>query len=159
MGKGYFDYVDALPEGAGVEPLPDQIQAAIAGTTYAERKAELEKAAALKDAIAAQMEQGQEPQFVLYAAFELIGIYAEDPEWAKEQRARLDAVYNGLEQQSFLEDGAAVVAARRQKAAEEYAAKARRAIQTTLNRCAKLEKKLQEALEEVDGLDGGGDEK
>ena len=155
MEKGIFDFWEDHPdEGGGA--LTEQISAAIEQRTYQEAQADQARAAQLKNSIADQMERGETPEIVLYSAFELIGLYSGDPEWTRTQRARLDAVYKDLAQQSLITDNAAIADARLRAAAADFAAKTRRTIRAKLNGCERLEKALRTALQELDTLDGNG---
>lgn len=156
--KGIFDYWEEHPNTEG-GTLTEQISAAVDRRTYQEAREDQERAARLKDGITEQMERGVSPEIVLYSALELIGLYSGDPEWAKEQRAKLEAVYKDLEQQSLITDNAAVANARLKAAADDFAAKTRAAIRAKINGCERLEKTLRAALMELDALDGHENEK
>lgn len=155
MKKGIFDFWEDHPD-EGAAALTEQISAAIEQRTYQEAQEDQERAAQLKDSISDQMERGESPEIVLYSAFELIGLYSADPEWTRTQRARLDAVYKDLAQQSLITDNASIADARLKAAAADFAAKTRRTIRAKLNGCERLEKALRTALQELDTLDGNG---
>ena len=158
MKKGIFDYWEEHPDTED-GTLTEQISAAVDRRTYQEAREDQERAARLKDGIAEQIERGTPPEIVLYSAFELIGLYSGDPEWTKEQRAKLEAVYKDLEQQSLITDNAAIANARLKAAADDFAAKTRATIRTKINGCERLEKALRAALLELDALDGDRKEK
>ncbi len=155
MKKGIFEFWEEHPD-EGARTTTEQISAAIYRKTYQDAQEDQERAARIKAGIAAQMERGASPEIVLYSALELIGLYSADPEWTKAQRARLDAIYSGLEQQSLIADNAAIANARLKAAADEYAKQARTTIRAKLHGCERLENTLRAALQELDTLDGGG---
>lgn len=154
MKKGIFEFWEEHPD-TGAGNLTEQISAALDRRTYQDAQEDQKRAARLKASITAQMERGASPEIVLYSALELIGLYSADPEWTKAQRARLDAIYSGLEQQSLIANNAAIADARLKAAADDFAKQARKTIRAKIHVCERLENTLRAALQELDELDGG----
>ena len=109
---GLFDLPDRQ-----APPDPEQEAAA---ADYQDRQQELEEADGLKDGILRILEQGTDPQIVLYTAVRANGLYSRDPEFTKQAYKYLDAVYGDLAQQSFIVDNAAIAAGRLKEQAEAY---------------------------------------
>ena len=100
-----------------------------------------------------QLEQGNEPQFILYTALKAIGLLTHDEQWAEAGQKTLDNVYADLAQQSFLTDNAAIAAARLDTMQTAYNEKLRRQLKSQLNGYRRIEKALQEALQAVNALE------
>ena len=130
---------------------PPQERQAIETTArnYREQQEAQETAAALKDSIAQQLKQGNEPQYILYTALKAIGLLTNDPEWTEAQRQRLDKVYADLAQQSLFMDNAAIAAERLEKMQGDYIDRMRRQLTKSLNGYRRIEKALTEALQAV----------
>lgn len=130
---------------------PPQERQAIETTarTYREQQEAQDTAAALKESIAQQIKQGNEPQYILYAALKAIGLLTNDPEWAEAQQRRLDTVYADLAQQSLFMNNAAIAAERLEKMQGDYIDRMRRQLTKSLSGYRRIEKALTEALQAV----------
>lgn len=150
MGKSLEEYAKQHPQQE-----PEQERQAIASTakTYRERQQERETVDQLKASIMQQLEQGNEPQFILYTALKAIGLLTHDEQWAEAGQKTLDNVYADLAQQSFLTDNAAIAAARLDTMQTAYNEKLRRQLKSQLNGYRRIEKALQEALQAVNALE------
>lgn len=62
----------------------------------------------LKAGILSQIWQGDEPQYILYAALEAIGILTNDADWAALGQAELDKIYGDLRQRALFRDDLAL---------------------------------------------------
>ncbi len=147
----------SLEEYAAQHPQqePERERQAIAETarSYQDRQQERESVEQLKASIAQQLQEGNAPQYILYAALRAIGILTHDAEWAEAQKQILDSIYADLAQQSLLTDEAAVSAARLDAMQTQYNDRLRRQLTTQLNGYRRIEKALQEALQAVNALE------
>lgn len=147
----------SLDEYAEQNPAqePEQERQAIEETarSYEERQQERADVNRLKDSILNQLEQGNAPQYILYAAIEAIGILTHDEQWTAAGKQILDNVYEDLAQETFLVDNAAVAAHRLQEMKAAYNDKLRRQLTRDINGYRQIEKALQEALQAVNDLD------
>ena len=100
----------------------------------------------LKERITEQLEQGGPPQHILYAALEAIGILTDDDAWAEAGKQYLDNVYDGLAQQSLLDDNAAIQAQRISQMQESYNDRLRRQLERQLSGYHRIAKGLIDAL-------------
>lgn len=107
----------------------------------------------LKESIAAQLEQGNAPQAILYSALEAIGILTADEEWAEAGKQCLDKVYDGLAQQSLLTDNAVIEAHRAAQMQASYNDRLRRQLNRQLSGYQKIARGLNEALAALDELE------
>lgn len=136
-----------------------QEMAAMAATMANKKKAALDGAAAreraeeLKDSITEQIDKGNAPQTILYTAISAIGLLSHDTEWAEAAHAALDALYEDLEQDSFMVDNAAIEASRRGRKQTEYNDRLRRQIIRQLGGYGKIKKGLEDALAALDELE------
>lgn len=147
MAKGYFDIETAEPtENNG---------GSLARTDREEQQRQQDTAEALrlKESIARGLEQGQEPQALLYTAVRVIGLLTNDPAFTEAAQARIDAVYKDLAQLSFTEDNDRKAQERLEKMQTEYRDKLRGSISRQLNANRRIEKALQEVLNAVDAAE------
>ena len=121
--------------------------------TYNDRQQEREIVEQLKASILRQLEQGNEPQIILYTALKAIGILTQDAQWAADGQEILDKVYSDLAQESLLTDNAATAAARLDTMQATYNEKLRRQLKSQLNGYKRIEKALQEALQAVNTME------
>ncbi len=150
MGKSLAEYAAQHPRQE-----PEQERQAIAETARScqDRQQERETVEQLKASIAQQLQEGNAPQYILYAALRAIGILTHDTEWAENQKQILNNIYADLAQQSLLTDDAAIAAARLDAMQTQYNDKLRRQLTTQLNGYRRIEKALQEALQAVNALE------
>ena len=120
---------------------------------YEDRQQEREEVIRLKQAITRQLEEGTEPQFILFTAMKAIGVMTHDKAWVENGKRILDSIYADLAQQSFLTDTAAIEAQRLDDMQADYREKLKKQLNRNLNGCGKIERALREALKELDGLD------
>lgn len=140
MAKGFFDIETAEPAAGSNTDLKD------AEDMEQARQQALEQAEALKATIARQLEAGEDPQTILYAALKVIGLLSNDQEYTETTQGKLDAVYKDLTQLSFIQDNNRIAQERLDAIKEEYNAKLRKNINTQLARYAKVEKALNDVL-------------
>lgn len=144
----------SLAEYAAQNPMQEPPQAQQdTGKSYAERREEIEHAERLKDSIAQQIEQGADPQSILYTALRCIGLYANDAEWTTATQSALDSIYADLAQLSFTRDNAAIERERLQKLQEEYNTKLRQDIRRKIRGLDKVNRALFAVLEAVEEID------
>lgn len=122
-----------------VSPYRDQIQ-------------ERERAEELKASILQQLKQGSAPEVTLYTAVQAIGLLTHDTEWGQAAEQALDAVYNGLAQQSFLTAAANTMAAQARRAETQYMEREIRDLKRGLAKTERLRQQFQEALQTVEQL-------
>lgn len=146
MGIGLFEYAASNP--GQVEP--EQARQEIIETVRSVQ--DQEKIGELKDSIALQIRQGREPQYILYTAVRVIAMLTNDSEWEQRQGDALDSIYKGIAQESLFRDNAAEAASRRAQHLSDYVQKTRRQITKSLNSCRKLEKDLEDALQDIEGM-------
>lgn len=132
---------------------PQDRSAATAATDARTRADELETATRLKAAIASHLEQGDEPQTVLYMALQCIGLLTSDKEWAEQTQQRLDSVYADLAQQSLMRDDAAIERARLDALQVDYNQRLRNSINRQLRGYEKIRRELYAVLDAVNELD------
>lgn len=111
------------------------------------------EADALKMSIAKQLEQGTDPQFILYTALKCIGLLSEDPEWAEEAKAQLDAVYEDIAQQSLLNDSAIVAQQRLQQKTSKYNERLRGQLERQLSGYRKIAQDINKVLDSLGELE------
>ena len=146
----------SLEEYAKLHPMPEPAERetmAAAVRTWAERQEEREQAEQLKRSILEQLQSGNDPQLILYAAIKCIGLYSADAEFTEQAQGCLDSVYSDLMQQSLLTDNAAIAAERLAAMQSEYNAKLRRSINRQLAGYRRITAALNEALAEINDLD------
>lgn len=150
MGKSLTEY-------AAANPLPnidnERERMAAAAKTYQDRQQEREQAEQLKQSILNQLEQGNDPQIILYTALKCIGLLTADPEYITTGQSYLDSVYADLAQQSFIQDNAAIAAERLEKMQEEYNKKLRNSINRQLGQYRRIEKALNDALTALNDME------
>ena len=153
MGQSLAEYAAAnpLPEIPGKER---EDMAAVAKTMQ-ERKEELETAEQLKDRIIRQLEQGNDAHIILYTALKCISLYSNSPEYLKTATGLLDAVYEDLAQQSFIQDNAALAAERLERQQEEFNKQLGSSLKRQLAKYRRIERALIDALEELNGIEAG----
>ena len=150
MGTSLAEYAAQHPQQ---EPARERQAVADAARSYHDAQVEREQVARLKASIAQQLQEGNAPQFILYAALQAIGILTHDAEWAQAGAQQLDSVYSDLAQQSMLTDTAAEAAARLEAMQRRYNDKLRRQLRAQLSGYHRIEKALQEALQAVDAIE------
>ncbi len=151
MGKSLAEY--AAESGKQEQPAADrQIMEATAADAK-ERAAQIMEAAALKESIAQQLEQGNEPQYILYTALKCIGILSNDATWAAAGEAQLDKIYSDLAQRSFITDNEAIAEKRLQEKTAAYNERLRRQLQRQLNGYQRIAKEISGALTALDELE------
>lgn len=149
MGKSLNDY-------AAAHPLAENLAPEIVTTaekSAAEYQEEQKKAEQLKKRILAQLEQGMEPEIILYTAFECIGLYSSDLEFANVGKGHLSRVYADLAQRSFIVDNAEIAAARLSDQQAEYNKRLRNGIARQLAGYKKIAQALGGVLDELDRLE------
>lgn len=151
MGKSLEEYAAQNPQ---TEPAQGP-----AGTarTYKDRLEDLAQIDRLKASITRQLEEGNEPQFILYTAIKAIGILTQDPEWAEAGEATLDSVYADIAQESLLTDRATIAAQRLETMQGEYTRKLRAQAQRQLSGYKKIETALKDVLRALNELEENGD--
>ena len=151
MGKSLADYAAAnpLPE----QPNGEREAMAAAAKTMQERAAERETAEQLKQSVLNQLEQGNEPQIILYTALKCIGLLTNDPEYISTGTGLLDTVWADLAQQSFIQDNAAIAAERLETMQTEYNKKLRSSINRQLSGYRRIERALNEALTALNDME------
>lgn len=117
-----------------------------------ERRQEQAQIVKLKASIIAQLEQGNDPQYILYTALEVIGTATHDEEFTKTGKQCLDKVYEDLAQQSLLTDNAAIAAARIKEMQESYNDRLRRQLEKQLTGYQKIARGINDALAALDDL-------
>lgn len=127
------------------QPEPERQTMIETARSYNDRQEARETVEELKTSILQQLEQGNAPHIILSAAVRAIGILTHDTEWADAGQYFLDSVYADLEQQSLLQDNAAVALQRLDQMQADYNTKQARRLQTSFKQYAKLEKALNEA--------------
>lgn len=138
-----------LEEYAAQHPQVDPIQEQTT-RSYHEWMQDHEEAQKLKQSITRQLEQGNEPQLILYTALKVIGILTNDPEWTEAGHQILDSVYDDLKQQSLIVDNAAIEAERLEKIQADYTTKLRRQLIRQLSSCKQIESALKETLQTLE---------
>ena len=146
----------SLADYAAQHPMPEPAEPEIKETarSYREQLQERETADRLMESILTQLEQGNQPQYILYTAIKAIGLLAHDQEWADTGQRILDGIYSDTAQQSLITDTAAIEAQRLEEMQAEYADKMRQQIKRQLKGYKRIENHLQEALQAIDDLDG-----
>ena len=146
----------SLADYAAQHPMPEPVEPEIKETArgYREQLQERETADRLMESIITQLEQGNQPQYILYTAIKTIGLLAHDQEWADTGQRILDGIYSDTAQQSLITDTAAIEAQRLEEMQAEYADKMRQQIKRQLKGYKRIENHLQEALQAIDDLDG-----
>lgn len=149
MSKGLFEYAAQNPAQAA-----PQVQKDIESTAdyYRQQQEQHERAEQLKEIIAQQIQQGNDPQYILYAAIEAIALLTHDAEWQQEQHERLNSIYADLAQQSFIADNEAIAARRREQTQQEYNSKLRGQLCKQLRGYRKIAAGLEDALKALDEL-------
>lgn len=146
-----------LKEYAALHPMPEPEQVrrdqAAAAEAAQRQQSDREAVEQLQESIIHQLEQGNAPQYPLYAAVKVIGILTHDTAWTDAAQSMLDSVYDDLAQQSLLTDNAAIAAHRLEERQAEYIGKTRRQLQRSLTSYRKLEKALADALHALDELE------
>ena len=127
----FKDFETQHPEAM---PVPEYITQEAAEDHEREqtRQENEQTVAALKESIKKQLIEGNEPQYVLYTAIRTIEILSNDPSWAEECKAQLNAVYDDIAQQSLIIDAHAVELARLEKAKADYSRKIIKRVKTDI---------------------------
>jgi len=136
MGLSLWEYAERNPQRE-----PEEQQTAPA-RTWAEAAQDRETVERIKAGITQQLDQGNEPQYILYSALRAIGILTQDQEWTEASTAALDRVYSDLAQQSLMAEEASLAADRLAQQRAAYIQQTRKQLQQNL---AKLEK-MKEAV-------------
>lgn len=142
-----------LAEYAALHPQQEPQQEQQARRNYQDAQRERERIDQLKASIAQQLQEGNEPQYILYSALQAIGLLTHDPEWAEAGTRQLDSIYADLAQQSMLTDTAAAAAHRLEAMQTQYNDRLRRQLTRQLSGYRRIEKALQEALQAVDAIE------
>ena len=150
MGKSLEEYAAQNP---AQEPETERQAVNKTASSYEDRQQERAEAERLKESITNQLEQGNEPQYILYTAITAIGLLTHDEQWAEAGKSTLDKVYEDLAQRSFLVDNAAVAAQRLDGMQAAYNDKLRRQLTRSINGYRRIERALQEALQAVNELE------
>ena len=100
-----------------------------------------------------ELEAGKEPELILYAALDAIGILTNDPDFTAKTPAEFDATYKDLAQLSFVQDNAAIAQERLERAEKAYNDKLRRSINRQLAGCRRVEQALNDVLAAVNGTE------
>lgn len=149
MGKSLADYAAANPMP---EP-PERESMAAAARTMQERQQDRETAEQLKQSIVKQLKQGNDPEIILYSALKCIGLLTNDPEYIASAQSMLDNVYADLAQQSFIQDNAAIAAARLEAQQAEYNRHLRNSINRQLAGYKRIERALNDTLAALNGIE------
>lgn len=144
MSNGLFDLVSQSP--APIEEQPPQ-ETIDVRAEYEARRAAAEKANELKESISRQIEQGNDPQYILYTAIRAIGYLTRDTEWQREQEKQLDSVYGDLAQVSFLLDETAIAGERLEEKRQQYAERMLKRLNNNLKDCEKIQTSIKQAME------------
>lgn len=150
MGKSLAEYAATHREE---QPAAEREAMAALAADAKERAAAIERAAELKDSIAQQLEQGNEPQYILYTALKCIGLLSNDTEWTEAQHGQLDKIYKDIAQQSLLDDNAAIAAKRLEQTTSRYNERMRAQLNKQLAGYGRIAAGLREALAALDGID------
>jgi hypothetical protein len=108
----------------------------------------------LKEMLGAGIREATPPEFLLYTAVELLGILYDDPDWKTPLIEKLESMYGDLAQGSFLINQRAVVMDRLRTAQEEDGRKLRKALETQRRRASQMAANIQEAINQLDALEG-----
>lgn len=146
MGIGLFEYAQRNP--GGIEP--EQPRQEIAETARSVQ--DQNKIQELKTSIARQIQEGREPQYILYTAIRAIAMLTNDSEWEQPLQETLDGLYSGIAQESFFRDSIATAEAQRETQLNDYVTKTRRQLTRNINACSRLQKNLETALQELETM-------
>lgn len=122
-------------------------------TEYKERQQEIADAQRLKESLSLQLQQGNEPRYILYTALELISALTRDDEWIEAGKAYLNSIYEGLEQECLHIDTAAVATFRLKRMKVDYNERLKKQLARDLTGYNKIKTKLEEALEAIAAVD------
>ena len=150
MGISLEEYAARFPQEA---PEGERKAMAAQAATIRDRREERERAAQLKESILQQLESGQAPHCILYTAVSAIGLLSQDDEFTSRAQEILNSVYEDLEQQSMINDNAAIAAARLDTMTHEYNGKLRRQLERQLQGYSKIQHGLNEALNALNSLE------
>ena len=153
MAKTLAEYAAQNPQEMPPAEQEQQQNAATMKDRERERAQERQNDERLKASILAQLQQANEPQYILYTALEAIGLLTHDAEWAETGKACLDKIYDDLAQQSLLTDNAAIAEARTREMQEGYKDRLRRQLNKQLQGYHKIARGLNDALAALDELD------
>ncbi|MCD7711983.1 MAG: hypothetical protein LUJ25_04565 [Firmicutes bacterium] len=151
MGYSLEEY--AALHGKEAAPIEENNKAAAIDAK--ERAAALEKAADLKRSIIEQLEQGTEPQYILYTAIKVISLLSNDADFQEQCTAQLDSVYADIAQRSLFNDNAIIEGERLAAKTADYNGKLRRQINRQLAGYQRIAKELNGALQALDELEQG----
>lgn len=135
-----------MPE-APADPKP------IKDKSYSDRQEERQQAIDLKESITRQIQEGRNPENILYTAIRAIGLLTNDSEWTEQNTAALDKVYEDLGQQSFIVDNAEITARRLDKMQKDYQTKLRRQVMTQLNGYKRIQSGLSDIIRALDSIE------
>lgn len=153
MGISLEEYAAQHPQEMPKAEREQQQQTIAIKEMMQDRQDEQARIERLKQSVIAQLEQGNAPQFVLYAAIDALGLATHDPDFSDTCKQLLDKVYDGLEQQSLLTDNAAIAAARIADMKADYTARLRRQLTKQLIGYQKIANGLNEALAALNEID------
>lgn len=148
----FKSYEKAHPEAT---PLPEYITQEQKAERAREqtRQENAQEVATLKESIKNQLQEGNAPQYILYAALKAIGILSHDAVWAEDCRAQLDAVYSDLAQQSFVVNNNAIAAARLEDLKTKYNEKLRKQLNKDLKDYKRIESSINAILKDLNEID------
>jgi len=115
-----------------------------------QKETETAEGTALKNKIMIHLERGEELHIILYHALNAVGLLSHDTNWSTAAKAHLDAIFEDLEQQSFIADNKAIAADRISKTAEEYNKKLKKNINTQLYRYQKIVQELGDLSKDIE---------
>lgn len=150
MGQSLAEYAAQHPQQ---QPESEREQMQNTAESFKDRQQEREQAERLKDGILQQLEQGNAPQYILYAAIKAIGLLSHDPEFTEAGQRYLDHVYADLAQESLVTDNAAIAAHRLEQMQAEYIRKARASLTRQLNGSKRISDAIEKALDELSKLE------
>lgn len=148
MGKSLADYAAENPNPDQM-PIKESESVAETAALYSLRETKRNRVEELKDCIAQEIQQGIEPELILFPAIQAIGTMTDDPAWTEAQLNILDGLYRDYRQQSLFVSDEVVKARRLETMQQEYSGKLRRQLQRQLTGYRRIEKALTEALQAV----------
>lgn len=146
---------NSIAEYAKSHPMPEALAdpKPAEGKSYSDRQEERQQAIDLKESITRQIQEGRNPENILYTAIRAIGLLTNDNEWTEQNTAALDKVYEDLGQQSFIVDNAEIAARRLDKMQKDYQTKLRRQVMTQLNGYKRIQSGLSDIVRALDSIE------
>lgn len=142
MGKGLFEYAAENPEKIAAEGE----RAGVERRATAKAVTDQEKAEELREIVAAQIADGEEPEIILYSAVKVIGLLTNDPKWTEQQRQVLDLLYIDAGQESLTSEATHRARERREQYRREYVKKEKKRLEKQRDDCKMLGDYLESAL-------------